>query len=278
MLKAIDFKDRIILENFHYLNDETQKQLAFDLRIFEDYNILFIVLGIWREKNRLAQFNGDLLDRLIEIPVEPWAKEDLRKIIEIGQPLLNVDFSEVIENMLDTCYDSVGVFQELCKESCLSGKVDETKADLVVITDAYLKKAIIKKIEDYASRHIRSLEAFAEQKGRAGEEIPLYIPYYFVRVIVKSHMDELINGFRRKELQEKIKEIHHRPDDVRASDMGNFLKTLVGSQVRKSIIPPIFDYDQSTTRVKVIDSTFYFFMRNSDTTELLENIQKPPGL
>jgi hypothetical protein len=26
---------------------------------------------VWREKNRVVQFNGDLLDRLEEIPVEP---------------------------------------------------------------------------------------------------------------------------------------------------------------------------------------------------------------
>lgn len=84
LLTAINFKQRIILENFHYLSEETQKQLAYDLRIFEDYNILFIVLGIWREKNRLGQFNGDLLDRVIEIPVEPWGKNDLKRIIEVG--------------------------------------------------------------------------------------------------------------------------------------------------------------------------------------------------
>ena len=71
LLKEIKFKKRIILENFHYLNEEVQKQLAIDLRIFEDYNILFIILGIWREKNRLSQFNGDLASKAIgcgEVP------------------------------------------------------------------------------------------------------------------------------------------------------------------------------------------------------------------
>lgn len=30
-------------------------------------------------KNRLSQYNGDLVDRVIEIPVEPWEASDLKK-------------------------------------------------------------------------------------------------------------------------------------------------------------------------------------------------------
>jgi hypothetical protein len=118
LLKAVKFNKRIILENFHYLEEDIQKQLSIDLRIFEDYNILFIILGIWREKNRLSQFNGDLVDRVIEVPVEPWEKVDLARITQEGLPLLNVDFTKVLDYIIDSCFDSVGVFQEICKESC----------------------------------------------------------------------------------------------------------------------------------------------------------------
>ena len=79
LLISLEFSKRIILENFHYLQEDVQQQLAFDLRIFEDYDILFIILGIWRERNRLSQYNGDLVDRVIEIPVEPWKADDLKK-------------------------------------------------------------------------------------------------------------------------------------------------------------------------------------------------------
>lgn len=96
LLRNYKFNKRIILENFHYLSESTQKQLAVDLRIFEDYNILFVILGIWREKNRLVQFNGDLLDRLIEIPVEPWLENDLLEIAIKGEKLLNVSFNNII--------------------------------------------------------------------------------------------------------------------------------------------------------------------------------------
>ena len=50
------------------LTVDVQGQFAFDLRTFEEMGIRFIILGVWRENNRLIQFNGDLQDlSLIQI-------------------------------------------------------------------------------------------------------------------------------------------------------------------------------------------------------------------
>lgn len=65
LLLAVGGGDKFfVLENFHYLAVEVQGQLAFDLRTFEEMGIRFIILGVWRENNRLIQFNGDLQDRI----------------------------------------------------------------------------------------------------------------------------------------------------------------------------------------------------------------------
>jgi len=278
LLRLVTFDKRIILENFHYLSEEVQKQLAIDLRIFEDYNILFVILGIWREKNRLAQFNGDLLDRVIEVPVEPWEREDLKSIVSEGLPLLNTSFDQVVDYIIDSCFDSVGVFQEICKESCYAAGINDTQENLREITIEHVDIAIAKKLSDYSSRHIRSLESFIEQKARGSQEVPLYIPYYFIKVLFTETLENVIQGLKRKPLQEQIKAMHHRPEDVRASDMGYFLKNLVSSQISKGISPPIYDYDNSTSSVKIIDSTFYFFIKNCDREEVLNDLAKPEGL
>lgn len=278
LLRDIKFGKRIILENFHYLSEEVQKQLSIDLRIFEDYKILFIVLGIWREKNRLIQFNGDLVDRLVEVPVEPWEKRHLEKIVEDGLPLLNVSFEKIKDHLIDTCFDSVGVFQELCKECCFAAGVEETASTTVEINKLHVSKAIENKLNDYSSRHIRCLESFVEQKAKSSDEIPLYIPYYFIKVLMQEDFEEVTKGLRRRAIQEKIKEIHHRAEDVRPSDMGYFLQTLVANQIKKAISPPIFDYDVSTASVKIIDSTFYFFLKNCDNEEIVEYVPVPAGL
>ena len=278
ILRRNGFDKRIILENFHYLTEEVQSSMAYHLRVFEDYNILFIILGIWREKNRLAQFNGDLQDRLIEVPVEPWKVEDLRAVATIGEQLLNISLSQVIDDIIDQSLDSIGVFQELCKESCLASGVLETQRHTSVITHDCLTKAIQKKVVDYSSRHIRSIETFAEQKIKVAKEIPLFICYYFIVYLFNLDFKTIDRGLKRADIQLGIKSIHHRPDDVRASDMSNFLHNITQAQIRKNIIPPLFDYDRSTKKLKVIDSTLYFFLRNANKMEILSDLEKPMGL
>lgn len=275
ILNSVKFDKRIILENFHYLNGNTQKELAFHLRVFEDFNILFIVLGIWREKNRLAQFNGDLQDRLVEIPVEPWSSNDFLKVATIGGNLLKVSFEDIKEDMVKCSFDSIGVFQELCKETCFAAGVLETKKHIKSIKKDVFSTAKAKKLDDYSGRHIRSIETFVEQKGKSSKEVPLYLAYYFIKYLFNMAFEDIQSGIKRVNIHDGIKKIHHRADDVRPSDMSYFLHNLTSSQIKKSIIPPLFDYDRSTKKLKVIDSTLYFFLRNANKDEILKELDFP---
>lgn len=278
ILISINFNQRIILENFHYLEEEVQKEIAFHLRAFEDFNILFVVLGIWREKNRLSQYNGDLQDRLIEIPVEPWTEEDFKRVIQKGSDCLKVCFDHVLAKIIDSSFDSIGVFQELCKECCLAAGVEETVNDVVEINKQCLDKAIQRKLEDYSGRHVRSLESFIEQQAKTSDEVPLYLGYYFVIILFDLDFKDIETGLKRKYMHDEIRNIHHRSDDVRPSDMSYFLHNIVQSQIKKSIVPPLFDYDRSTRTIKIIDSTLYFFLRNADKKEIISEFEIPEGI
>jgi hypothetical protein len=76
-------------------------------------------------------------------------------------------------------------------------------------------------------------------------------------------------------LEEEIKKEHHRAKDVRPSDMSNLLHNFAELQREKGIVPPIFDYDQNTRTMRVVDSTFYFFLRHVDKHKVLNNIENP---
>ena len=280
LLKEIGSKKWIILENFHYLNDEIQKQLAFDLRAFQELGVRFVVLGVWREKNRMAQFNGDLLDRVLEIPVEPWTEVDFRRVATKGAAVLNISIDEVIlAAAIEASFSSIGVFQELLKGVCSEHGITETQKELTrIVSLEKLKQTIIVKARDYAARHQRALEAIAAGHatgGAKGDLPPLYLPYYLVRVVLEGGYEGIANGMRRSDIHDRIRAIHHRGEDVRASDMSNLLAGLANLQSVKSISPPIIDYDSQNRVLQVVDSTFYFFIKNSDTKEILDSIQNP---
>ncbi|WP_193090528.1 hypothetical protein [Advenella sp. FME57] len=268
----------LVLENFHYLSQETQKALAYDLRVFQDQGIIFIILGIWREANRLVQYNGDLVDRITEIPVEPWTVDDFKKVINKGSEALNVDFSHVQDELISNSFDSIGVIQEICKHCCFEADVFSTSPKKIYITHDNLECAIKKKTDDYATRHIRSFESFAtiaRKKSNQSGELSLAFPYYLIKVLLTADFRNIEQGLSRAELLDKIRENHHRAEDVRSGDLGAFLHGITQHQLSKQIQPPFVDYDRGAKKLKIIDSTLYFFLKNCDKEEILDDIPNP---
>lgn len=96
-----------------------------------------------------------------------------------------------------------------------------------------------------------------------------------VRAFLAFDFDEVVKGIRRELLESTIKSMHHRADDLRPSDMSNLLHNFAELQSEKNIVPHIFDYDQSTKTMRVVDSTFYFFLRNADRQNIAENLINP---
>lgn len=280
LIKRTGSSKFIVLENFHYLDEETQRTLSFDLRSFQEVGIRFVILGVWREKNRLAQFNGDLLDRMIEIPVEPWAPADFNRVMDAGERALRIELNVGIRNkLINNAFDSIGVLQELLKNLCKSEGVLETQSGLKGISDSVdISEVVKQKVADYSVRHIRALESIAEgrkSKKLTDDHVPLYLPYYLVKAFLEFDFESVIKGVSRERLEKKIKEFHHRPDDVRASDMSNLLHGFAALQNEKNISPPLFDYDKGGRVMRVVDSTFYFFLRNCSRDEVLREIPNP---
>lgn len=278
LLKKHGSKQYIVLENFHYLSLEVQESLAYDLRTFQDHHIVFIVLGIWREANRLVQFNGDLLDRVTEVPVEPWESNDFEKVITTGSQLLNVDFSNVKDRLISDSFDSVGVVQEICKLCCINAGVQSTAREVVTITDDHLNQALEQKAKEYGVRHIRNFESFVDILVRMSNQSgkpSLAFPYYFIRLLLTKDFDDIHRGLTRATLLEEIRRIHHRPGDVRSGDLGNFLHNVTRHQISKKIQPPFVDYDRAGKIMKIIDSSLYFFLKHCDRKEILEDLPNP---
>lgn len=280
LLNTNKCKKFIVLENFHYLSIDVQEVLAYDLRIFQDHHIVFIILGIWREANRLAQFNGDLLDRVTEVPVEPWERDDFHRVIQAGEKLLNVDFSKVREKIIDESFDSVGVVQEICKLCCLKAGITETADRCVTVQHEHFNAALLQKAQDYGARHIRNFESFVDIRVRTSTQSgkpSLAYPYYFIKLLLTQRFEDIQKGLSRAVLLEGIRKIHHRPDDVRSSDLGAFLHNITQHQIGKKIQPPFVDYDRGGKVMKIIDSSLYFFLKNCDREEILADIPDPIG-
>ena len=97
-LKAIEFNKLVVLEDFHYLPQETQEQFAFALKtVHETSKITFIIVAVWREENRLIVYNGDFAGRVISVDADAWSPVDLQCVIEAGETLLKCAVSSRLQ-------------------------------------------------------------------------------------------------------------------------------------------------------------------------------------
>lgn len=273
-------KKVVILENFHYLPENLQRTFAYDLRTFQDLKVRFVILGVWKEANRLSQYNGELQDRVYEVPVEPWISEDFERIAKKGEFLLNIKFSTVIiQDCIDNAFSSVGVYQELLKTTCQESGIESKNVSSVFLDDLEaLDRAIMHKTEEYSGRHLRNLESIAAGNGsviQKDKPLPYFLHYYIVQHILNIGYDGFNGGITKESIMHAIKKVHHRKDELKGPQLTSILKGLTDFQALRGINPPVIAYDSNSRLLKVVDSTFYFFLKNADLESIKDEVVCP---
>lgn len=82
-LNEARFHQYIVLEDFHYLKSEVQKDFAIELKAFhESSELCFIIVGVWLDENKLVIYNGDLTGRIVPVNADLWNEDELREVIQ----------------------------------------------------------------------------------------------------------------------------------------------------------------------------------------------------
>ena len=281
LLYEINFNKKVILENFHYLDEEKQRELSFDLRTFQETGIIFVILGVWRKKDKLRAYCPDLTDRVNDVPVEPWIEDDFRRVIDKGSRELNISISEsIVAKFLENSFGSIGVLQELVKACCKFADINQTHIGNVyhLVDSTFSDRALEEKCDEYRESHQQALELLASgnvSHSKGKQKAPLHLPYYLVKVIAQKGYDGIVGGLSRSEITDGIKAMHHRPEDVRPGDISNLLHNISNLQFKKRLNPPLIDYDQGKRLLFAIDSTFFYFLKNSNLVEFEEELPSP---
>ncbi|QXC55694.1 hypothetical protein KSS82_00130 [Vibrio mimicus] len=82
-------------------------------------------------------------------------------------------------------------------------------------------------------------------------------------------------GITKESLLHSIKQVHHRKNELKGATLVAVLKGLTELQANKGISPPVIAYDSNSRQLKVVDSTFYFFLKNADLENIKDEIVCP---
>ena len=269
VLKANSFNKFIVIEDFHYLDEQIQKQFSFDLKVFyETSKYVFIIVGVWMESNRLIIYNGDLTGRITNINVDKWTDDNLKMVINNGKPLLNIEFPiEVEEEIIKLSQDNVGLLQEICYRICEKADVWKTQETQKFVGTLEEVRQIAKNIaDDQAARYKTFIIKFSE--GLTVTELAMY--KWIIYAIINSTSDELRNGLSHSKIYSIIKLKHPKNGTLQLNNLTSALDRVQAVQAKQKLQPLILDY--SNSELFVVDANFLVFLSTHTKEELLEPI------
>lgn len=263
----------VVLEDFHYLPEDTQRDFAVALKAFhEDSRYSFIVVGVWRDQNRLVQQNGDLTGRVVAIDADQWTVEELREVIEFGESLLNITFSDSFKSeLLDGCFQNVFIVQESCRLACEQAGVFGTQSSKRII-DADASELIKAAVDAHSARYRAFIINFA--LGFQTSQLEMY--RWLLLPVLTADVADLERGLKYGELRTILNQKH--PDaPINAGNITQALQSTASLQVGKMGIKPIIlDYDETNRRLSVVDRSFLIWLQHQDRNELLALAELPP--
>ena len=270
-LRETSFEKFIVLEDFHYLGADVQRGFSFSLKAFhENSKLCFIVIGVWREKNRLIYYNGDLTNRVISIDVDEWTEPQLREVIVAGERLLNIEFDKTtIDGLLKHSANAVALVQEGCFRICEKAGISETQITRKNIGAGLHPEIIIREIvNDQAGRYSAFITNFSEGFQQTDLEMYKWLTY----AVLRSEIDDLESGLRRTQISAIIKAKHPEGARLNEGNITQALQNAASLQVQKHIRPIIFDYDQTTRVLAVVDRSFLIWLAHQNREELIAEI------
>ncbi|MWV63980.1 hypothetical protein GRS48_03960 [Halorubrum sp. JWXQ-INN 858] len=268
-LDTISFSKKIVLEDFHYLPEDTQEDFSVALKAFHETSDLnFVIVGVWLEENKLIVKNGDLTGRVISVNADKWTSNDLEDVIKKGADLLDIEFdAKFKKELIKNCHDSVFIVQEACQEACLEENIlDSSGPTTVVGTDLDANEIIAEIIDSQKARYESFIRNFSD--GFQSTELEMY--KWLLYPILTADSSELEEGLIYGDMRKKIESQHPEGTSLNPGNLTQSLQSTGSLQADLGIKPFILDYDKRNSKLSVVDRGFLIWSQTEDEASLLE--------
>jgi len=204
----------------------------------------------------------------VSVNADKWTPEELKAVVLRGEALLNVRFDESFkESALESCFESVYILQEACYRCCKIGGIHQTQEDCKTIGVGIDARGIIR---DVVNEQTGRFNSFITQFADGFQETTLQMHRWLLYPILSSEVAELQKGLRWKHLRQILHEHHLEKKGLNPGNLTQALQSCAALQVKKDIKPIIVDYDQTNTRLNVVDRSFLIWLDNQDRDTLLQ--------
>lgn len=248
---------RLIIEDFHYINEKEKKTFAFDLKALWDYKCYVIIIGVWSQSGYLTTLNSDLLSRIKELSIV-WSNEDLKAVIEKGSETLNIQISsDMISELVTDSYGNVGILQTLIDNLLEEAEIDERCETRVLIKDKSLYDNATYEYADnlsaYYQKFAKTVSAGIRKRSGSTE-----IYAHALAVILESEDSVLNTGIH---IDQIYRVAHERQSRIIKPNLESALKKIDELQVDEDNRGLVLSYNEGTKEIIIVDRQLLFYRK-----------------
>ena len=120
----------LLVDDFHYMPRKSQAEVAKEIKEAARQGVKIVTASVPHRSDDVVRSNPELRGRVRAIDSDYWKTDDLRKIAEIGFPLLNVTIDDATIDLFSTeAGGSPQLMQASCLQACFSLNARETQKE-----------------------------------------------------------------------------------------------------------------------------------------------------
>lgn len=254
---------RLVLEDFHYLDEVAQRDLSFLLKAMGEYGLYVIVVGVWPRDHLLTYYNGDLEGRVEDIHLK-WSSDELQQVVRQGCDALRIEFpGEIIGSMVGEASGNVGLVQRLAEQLCRACGIHGSGPAFTLSHRRVGDEQLFQSAKTAVAEQMEGrFETFADNFVRGMRRLPegLEVYKFLLQAATDASDEALTEGIDSAALLSAISRLGGGA--IRPSDLTQALDRIDRLQVKIEVRPPVLTYSKASRKLFLADRAFLFFRRN----------------
>lgn len=265
-----DLPLQLVVEDFHYLDDPTKKEIFQQWKAFVDEGVSVLVVSTTHHAIDIARANPDLSGRTRFIDMGQWAASDLAKIPEKGFFVLGIKSTPRIREI---------IAKESCGLPIISQQISQAIADAHDMSagsrkrQTNVQKDAVAKALDFVADNL-----YANHKGDyeqliTGPRRSTRKHATYEKILASFALEPLQYSLKHHELLSRVGQLSDETEQIPNASIGSALKALGGFQERSKM--RLLDWHEDERVLYIVEPSFLFYLRqkldNEATGDSLED-------
>lgn len=247
----------LVVEDFHYLAEEVQREVFQQWKIFTDNEVSVIVVGTTHHGVDLATANSDLIGRITHIDLGRWLDTDLKAIATKGLTLLNVaNKSLVIDPISEESAGLPILTQQICAQLFVDKGITEWNPEHSI---SFTKDDAQKAMHKVAKTRYANFESWYAQLVQGPRKKARKYDTYKI-ILALFAQDPPTFSFTRHEIDIRLKAAELASSELPpAASINSTLSSLKNFQDKRKF--ELLEWSKSDNTVYILEPSFLFYLR-----------------